>query len=71
MGLPKDALAERADYVSAAPPPVFRASEGDLLRLFDFHFKAIDATSRHGGLHSSGHPVWEGTTPGAGDEAGD
>ena len=45
MGLPNDALAERADYGSAAPANLFKASEGDLLRLFDFHFKAIDATS--------------------------
>jgi hypothetical protein len=45
MGLPKDALVERAEYVSAAPATLFKASEGDLLRLFDFHFKAIDATS--------------------------
>src|SRR5258705_1253104 len=44
MGLPKDALAEGVEYVSAAPANFFKASEGDLLRLFDFHFKAIDAT---------------------------
>ena len=45
MGLPKDALVERAEYISAAPATLFKASEGDLLRFFDFHFKAIDATS--------------------------
>src|SRR5258706_4891072 len=45
MGLPKAALGERADFVSAAPANLFKASEGALLRLFDFHFEAIDATS--------------------------